>query len=87
MKADERAEQQAEADATKEIHKDEGEADGEGEGSAEREVAQDEAYWRDVAAQYAVTDAVTNLEAGYFGMMPVLIAAQMLAIAAPTPTM
>lgn len=34
------------------------------------EVAQDEAYWRDVAAQYAVTDAVTNLEAGYFGMMP-----------------
>lgn len=34
------------------------------------EVAQDEAYWREVAAQYAVTDAVTNLEAGYFGMMP-----------------
>lgn len=34
------------------------------------QVAQDEAYWRDVAAQYAVTDEVTNLEAGYFGMMP-----------------
>lgn len=33
-------------------------------------VAQDEAYWREVAAQYAVTDAVTNLEAGFFGMMP-----------------
>ena len=34
------------------------------------QVAQDEAYWREVAAQYAVTDAVTNLEAGFFGMMP-----------------
>jgi selenocysteine lyase/cysteine desulfurase len=33
-------------------------------------VAQDEAYWREVAAQYEVTDAVTNLEAGFFGMMP-----------------
>jgi isopenicillin-N epimerase len=39
-------------------------------------VAQDEAYWREVAAQYAVTDAATNLEAGYWGMMaaPVLAA-------------
>jgi isopenicillin-N epimerase len=33
-------------------------------------VAQDESYWRDVARQYEVTDAVTNLEAGYWGMMP-----------------
>ena len=38
-------------------------------GTPER-VAQDEAYWREVAAQYEVTDATTNLEAGYFGMMP-----------------
>ena len=39
-------------------------------------VAEDEAYWREVAAQYAVTDKVTNLEAGYWGMManPVLAA-------------
>jgi len=37
-------------------------------------VAQDETYWRAVAEQYRVTDRVTNLEAGYFGMMatPVL---------------
>lgn len=34
------------------------------------QLAQDEAYWREVAAQYAVTDAITNLEAGFFGMMP-----------------
>jgi isopenicillin-N epimerase len=34
------------------------------------DVAQDESYWRDVAKQYEVTDAVTNLEAGYWGMMP-----------------
>lgn len=33
-------------------------------------VAQDEAYWRDVAAQYQVAEAPTNLEAGFFGMMP-----------------
>lgn len=41
-----------------------------------QQVAQDETYWREVAAQYAVTDRVTNLEAGYFGMMsaPVLAA-------------
>lgn len=40
------------------------------------QVAQDEAYWREVAAQFAVTDAVTNIEAGYWGMMaaPVLAA-------------
>lgn len=40
------------------------------------QVAQDEAYWREVAAQYAITDTVTNLEAGYWGMMaaPVLAA-------------
>jgi len=44
-------------------------------GSAEQ-AAQDEAYWRGVAQQYAVTDRVTNMEAGYFGMMasPVLAA-------------
>lgn len=33
-------------------------------------VAQDEAYWKEVAAQYLVIDDVTNLEAGFFGMMP-----------------
>ncbi len=39
-------------------------------------VARDEEYWRKVAAQYMVTDRVTNLEAGFFGMMaqPVLAA-------------
>jgi selenocysteine lyase/cysteine desulfurase len=43
------------------------------EGPAET-VARDEAYWRRVAAQYRVTDRVTNLEAGYYGLMalPVL---------------
>jgi isopenicillin-N epimerase len=35
-----------------------------------QQVAQDEAYWREVAAQFAVTDAATNLEAGFWGMMP-----------------
>jgi isopenicillin-N epimerase len=37
-------------------------------------VARDEGYWRKVAANYAVTDEVVNLEAGYFGLMaaPVL---------------
>jgi selenocysteine lyase/cysteine desulfurase len=40
------------------------------------QVAQDEAYWREVASQYAITDKATNLEAGYWGMManPVLAA-------------
>lgn len=40
------------------------------------QVAQDEAYWAKVAAQYPVTDEVINLEAGYFGIMaaPVLAA-------------
>jgi isopenicillin-N epimerase len=44
-------------------------------GSLEQ-VAQDETYWSRVAAQYSVTDAVINLEAGYFGIMaaPVLAA-------------
>lgn len=39
-------------------------------------VAQDEAYWRRVAAYYHVSDRFTNLEAGFFGMMaaPVLAA-------------
>lgn len=37
-------------------------------------VARDEAYWRQVADRYRVTDNVTNMEAGYFGLMagPVL---------------
>ena len=37
-------------------------------------VARDESYWRRVAAQYRVTDRVTNLEGGYYGLMaqPVL---------------
>lgn len=34
------------------------------------QVAQDEVYWRKIAAQYLVTDRTTNLEAGFFGMMP-----------------
>jgi len=39
-------------------------------------VAQDEDYWRRVAAYYRVSTDFTNLEAGYFGMMaaPVLAA-------------
>ncbi len=38
------------------------------------QVASDEAFWARVAEQYRVTDAVTNFEAGYFGLMatPVL---------------
>lgn len=38
------------------------------------EAARNEDYWRSVAAQYQVTDAVINLEAGYWGVManPVL---------------
>ncbi|HEX4936110.1 MAG TPA: aminotransferase class V-fold PLP-dependent enzyme [Gemmatimonadaceae bacterium] len=38
------------------------------------DAAQDEAYWRTVAARYRILDAPVNLEAGYFGMMaaPVL---------------
>ncbi|WP_405285408.1 aminotransferase class V-fold PLP-dependent enzyme [Gaopeijia maritima] len=43
---------------------------------APAQVASDENWWREVAARYAVTDAVTNMEAGFFGMMasPVLAA-------------
>ena len=39
-------------------------------------VAQDEAYWQRVAAQYRVSPQFTNMEAGFFGMMaaPVLAA-------------
>lgn len=39
-------------------------------------VAQDETYWGEIAKQYVVTGRVTNLEAGFFGMMatPVLAA-------------
>jgi selenocysteine lyase/cysteine desulfurase len=36
---------------------------------APAEVARDEAYWQRVAAHYRVTSKVTNLEAGYWGMM------------------
>ena len=43
-------------------------------GSAE-EVAQDEAYWREVAAQYQVAESPVNLEAGFFGMMPMPVLA------------
>jgi selenocysteine lyase/cysteine desulfurase len=37
-------------------------------------LASDEAYWARIAAQYRVTDGVTNMEGGYFGLMslPVL---------------
>lgn len=44
-------------------------------GSPEQ-VATDEAYWREIARQYQVTDRITNMEAGFFGMMaaPVLAA-------------
>jgi len=39
-------------------------------------IAQDEAYWRRVAAEYRVSNEYVNLEAGFFGMMaaPVLAA-------------
>lgn len=38
------------------------------------EVAQDETFWKQVADKYRIKDGVTNMEAGYFGMMaqPVL---------------
>ena len=38
------------------------------------ELARDETYWAQIAAQYHVSRDVTNLEGGYFGMMaaPVL---------------
>ena len=38
-------------------------------GGAPERAASDEAHWRRVAAYYRVTDRVTNLEAGYWGMM------------------
>jgi len=43
---------------------------------APEEVARDEGYWGRVAANYRISTAFTNLEAGYFGMMaaPVLAA-------------
>jgi len=39
-------------------------------------VARDEAFWQRVAAQFRIKDGVTNMEAGFFGMMsqPVLAA-------------
>jgi selenocysteine lyase/cysteine desulfurase len=39
-------------------------------------VARDEAYWKRVAAHYRVSDRVTNLEAGYWGMMAVPVLAE-----------
>lgn len=36
-------------------------------------VASDEAYWRRVAAHYRVSNRVTNLEAGYWGMMAIRV--------------
>lgn len=39
-------------------------------------LARDEAYWRRVAAHYRVSDRVTNLEAGYWGMMAVPVLAE-----------
>ena len=43
-------------------------------GAAPQDVARDEAFWARVAARYRVTDGLTNMEAGYFGLMalPVL---------------
>jgi selenocysteine lyase/cysteine desulfurase len=39
-----------------------------------QQVARDEAFWKQVAERYRIKDGVTNMEAGYFGMMatPVL---------------
>ena len=39
-----------------------------------QQVARDEAFWKQVAERYRVKDGLTNMEAGYFGMMalPVL---------------
>jgi len=39
-----------------------------------QDTARDEEFWRQVADRYRVTDGVTNMEAGYFGLMagPVL---------------
>jgi isopenicillin-N epimerase len=34
-----------------------------------RDVASNEDYWSDIAAQYVITQRVTNLEGGYYGMM------------------
>lgn len=39
------------------------------------DVARDEAYWTRVAEQYWISDRTTNLEAGYFGMMPASVLA------------
>ncbi len=39
-------------------------------------VASDEAFWRRVAAHYRVSDRITNLEAGYWGIMAVPVLAE-----------
>ena len=45
-------------------------------GASPELVASDEAYWRRVAAHYRVSNLVTNLEAGYWGMMAAPVLAQ-----------
>jgi isopenicillin-N epimerase len=40
-------------------------------GGGALDVARDEDYWGRVAAQYRINDSVINLEAGYWGVMPV----------------
>ena len=39
-------------------------------------VAQDEAYWARVRAQYRIADQFTNLEAGYYGMLALPVLAE-----------
>jgi len=47
-------------------------------GGPPQAVATDEAFWRRVAAYYRVSDRVTNLEAGYWGMMAAPVLAEYL---------
>lgn len=39
-------------------------------GRAPEELARDEGFWRQVARQYRVSPEITNLENGYYGIMP-----------------
>jgi selenocysteine lyase/cysteine desulfurase len=39
------------------------------------DAARDEVYWRQIAAQYDVSDRTMNMEAGFFGMMPLPVLA------------
>jgi selenocysteine lyase/cysteine desulfurase len=43
--------------------------------SSPADAARDEVYWRQIAAQYDVTDRTMNMEAGFFGMMPLPVLA------------